>query len=313
MLLQISKKPEAPERRLSHDKGPAPKPPATLQRIADNISPETNIPSVVSTPSSSVSLPSPPLSSKVIPPEKEIECTELIEKRKSDNSIGSPISDHLKVSVDMKASNAISVIKEAENQNVNQFPLTVENKLIDELKTEEGDDNYVKLNNTQINGNRRSSLDTIDHINVEVKDSVSGYESLNAINKRSVSKVPAPVRPVSMLTSFVEKDKKILSVGEIEKNRSRRSNSVSNRNRRRPSPPPLDKVLQIQATDNILGGVPKWKETGSSYSGKESMCYEDDRINIQNAIKNFEMKGNKKESTSNIMISSGLYYVHKIL
>lgn len=116
-------------------------------------------------------------------------------------------------------------------------------------------------------------------------------------HKRYSNKIPAPVRPVSMISGdyAITNDSgacdRKMAADEPDRvvyNRSR-SSSVSNRNRRRASPPPLDRVLQIQATDKILN---------------KNEVYRDE----EKRGRNRDTKVTRKESVSNIVISSGIYH-----
>ncbi len=135
----------------------------------------------------------------------------------------------------------------------------------------------------------------------------------NDVNKRFSNKVPAPVRPVSMINSVpAAVDKKSHSSDETDRVLSRtRSSSVSNRNRRRPSPPPLDKVLQIQANDKILNKneVYRKNDTGAHANVKEPVrSMGGDRGSAHDRPKNRDNRmKSKNDSTSNIVISSGTY------
>lgn len=160
----------------------------------------------------------------------------------------------------------------------------------------------------------------IKDISTEMKRSASSSEIIDKVrrradrevpsdtNKRTTSKVPAPVRPVSMINNFgdVPVAKKVTSIDEPDRVSTRnRSSSVSNRNRRRPSPPPLDRVLQIQATDKILNKNEVYgKKENSNQPRKEHIL---DKFGAGGEqLKNHDLKGkSKKDVSPNIVISSG--------
>lgn len=151
-----------------------------------------------------------------------------------------------------------------------------------------------------------SSSEIIDKVRRRVDREVP-----SDVNKRTTSKVPAPIRPVSMINNFgdVPVGKKINSTDEPDRVSTRnRSSSVSNRNRRRPSPPPLDRVLQIQATDKILNKNEVYeKKENSSHPCKEHIH---DEFNLGgDIVKNHDLKGkSKKDISPNIVISSGKFF-----
>lgn len=151
-----------------------------------------------------------------------------------------------------------------------------------------------------------SSSEIIDKVRRRINPQVP-----SDVSKRATGKVPAPVRPVSLISNFgdISVAKKINSTDELDRVSTRnRSSSVSNRNRRRPSPPPLDRVLQIQATDKILNKNEVYgKKENSSHPRKE---HAHDKSNMAcNNLKNPETKGkSRKEIASNIVIPAGMCF-----
>ena len=135
------------------------------------------------------------------------------------------------------------------------------------------------------------------------------------VNKRPTNKVAAPTRPISMINNVIEnkreKDSERMSVvDETDRSgRSRRSNSVSNRNRRQASPPPLDRVLQIQASDKILNRKePLFGSRERNIDATPTCSYEDDRVGSKMLSKgrgDATKPSKRGELASNISISSG--------
>lgn len=164
------------------------------------------------------------------------------------------------------------------------------------------------------------NVEPMKDISVEIKRSASSSEIIDKVrrradrevpsdaNKRTTSKVPAPVRPVSMINNIsdVPVAKKISSTDEPDRVSTRnRSSSVSNRNRRRPSPPPLDRVLQIQATDKILNKNEVYGKKENSSQPRKEHTHDKFSVGGEN-LKNHDMKGKiKKDVSPSVVISSG--------
>lgn len=308
-LLQVSKKPEGPERRLSHDKGPAPKPPnlpaqssvTTPTKIEPPLSLHAGVPEP--TP-----LPAPPCS--VIPtlldktvvesasklPAKQ-KSNQIIEKAPIPVAVAPP---PVVQEVEERADNTSATKRAAEVLNNRTEPKPLPSAVISTCTPPPS-----VVPDGRVNGGEQMVVDEEDRRMPSV-----------LVNKRPPNKVAASTRPVSMVNNIAEnkreKDLERMSVVDETDRiaRSRRSNSVSNRNRRQASPPPLDRVLQIQASDKILNRKDALFGSRERNIDATPICsYEDDRVGIQEALlksRGDATKPSKRgELASNISISSG--------
>ncbi|XP_065219198.1 serine/threonine-protein kinase 10 [Planococcus citri] len=327
----ISKKPEGPERRLSHDKGPAPKPPSLPTPVlpvvenAPSPPPTSTTPPPPTTPTAAaaaVPIPaSPPTLAVAAAAAAAKASTPRIESLPASYSEPEPVEEKLPSkqevffdnrdtgvdeSPDIEDSSSIKPSRKTSSSSrtePSQFESSSSaeprRKSIDQVDFDHQRQpqphqhqqrNSSAVKSSHLNGKRKSSGDLIESKrDIEADD----IKSSCPLHKRPIGKVPQPVRPVSMVNNANEmsaNDRKTFD--EPDRRGRNRSSSVSNRNRRRPSPPSLDRVLQIQATDKILN--------------KNEIFARDD-IGADDVFKNqpFGAKNTPKDSASNIVISSG--------
>lgn len=295
------------ERRLSHDKGPAPKPPISLASELSTSSIESHTYTVAAT--TSVELLPISVDSVTDSSEKSVPKSECFQKRDINDMEKS--TDKLKdVSIPdtkIKMTQEIENIYKIKNQN----DLNPEFKL-NKLHVKAGSSENInsKVGSIQsipdVLNNKILATDNNENNRNKTVENFRLCKLSNEVNRRPESKVPNSIRPVSMINTIVDvvSNKKVINVDETDRSSSRnRSSSVTNRNRKRPSPPPLDRVLQIQATDKILNEIYRKKET-SIYQNKDSVhVVDNDKYGIKDGTKN-----HKKEPASNIIISSGAFY-----